>query len=473
MKKSLIALLSVMVVLVFTASAFALHEVKSAEYTPSLVKASKAQIELNGQIRIRGNLQKNFDLNDKTEDTSQKYDQRVRLGLKATTSPNTFGVVELETGTTGGTYDWGTYNAKSQQLSIRQAYIAHQTKALGTMSGFKAGKLLLALGNRLFFDNSNYGDDAIVLWINAGPAEISLIDIKVSENTTTADSRSHDKKNPVAKTSTSFNMNDYDAYVLAVAVPAGKVNISADVTDLRNRSTATYTKGVKLYNYGARVDADMDVVKVKADVEYQHGSSYRNRSNNALALGEYKYSGYAGLLGLEVKAGSVATIRAGGAYGSGDKSVKAPKKDRRNEGFQTLLTDNQYSTFIYDYSLKGASGTGVTGQGLNNTYYVTAGATVKPMADFKVSADYYFLRADEPVALNGAKKDNGNDLKSKDLGHEVDAKIEYQIDTNLAYYIEAGYLFAGNAYDRRIDYRAKNVDVDNPYRIRHGIILEF
>ncbi|MEW6601999.1 MAG: hypothetical protein AB1499_13585, partial [Nitrospirota bacterium] len=255
MKKTLIVLLSVMVVLAFAASAFALHQVKSSEYTPGLVKSGKSQIELGGEIRIRGNLSKNTDFNSKAEDTEQKYDQRVRLRTQGNVTDKTMGLVELETGTSGSTYNWGgSSNAKSQQLSIRQAYISHQ---FGTIGGIKAGRMLLALGNRLFFDHSNYGDDALLGWLVVGPGEISLIDIKVAEGDTKDDRTASPKE---------FNMDDYDAYVLAVEMPINSIGVSADVTYLRNRDTTTYTKGLKFFNIGARVNADLQVVKVKADV---------------------------------------------------------------------------------------------------------------------------------------------------------------------------------------------------------------
>jgi hypothetical protein len=60
MKKYLV-LLSVIAVLAFAVSAFALHEVPSQEYTPSIVKtAAKSQIELGGEMRIRGEATKNL-----------------------------------------------------------------------------------------------------------------------------------------------------------------------------------------------------------------------------------------------------------------------------------------------------------------------------------------------------------------------------------------------------------------------------
>ena len=41
-------------------------------------------------------------------DHNSKYDQRVRLSVKATVSPNTFGFIELESGDSGDTYTWGS-----------------------------------------------------------------------------------------------------------------------------------------------------------------------------------------------------------------------------------------------------------------------------------------------------------------------------------------------------------------------------
>lgn len=452
MKKTLIALLSVSVVMLFTVSAFALHQSKAGEYTPSLVKSGKSQITIDGEIRIRGDYKNNIsDFKDKgASDNSQVYDQRVRLGVKGNVSANTFGVVELETKENGSTrgassYTWaedGT-DKKQDALYIRQAYISHQTNALGTPAGFKAGHLVVKVGNGLFFDHSSYGDDGFVLWITAGPGEVSFTNLKASEGTTT--------KN-----------DDIEFYVLGYEAPLSGVNVSTELTYVRSHSNAlsiggrTYDEGEKFYNLGIRADADLKVVKVKADVEFQTGEA----KDAAVTPKKYKSSGFAGLLGVEANAGPV-TIRGGAAYGSGDNSHSYNK----DEGFRNYLTDNQYYTFVYGYSAIGASGT--THTGLENTMYANLGVTAKPMADLKVSVDGYYLKAVREVALMGSTK------KDKDLGYELDGKVEYQIDSNLAYFVEAGYLVAGDAYNRYDTGLAKNVDADNAYRVRHGILLKF
>jgi len=451
MKKSLVALFSVLVVLVFTASAFALHAVEGQEYQPSLVKAAKSMIELNGQIRIRGDLKKNNDFNDDAKDTTQKYDQRARFGVKAAVSENTFGVVELET-TPGNssTYDWGTMGTenKRQAMYIRQAYIAHQTNALGTLAGFKAGHMLLALGNNLFFDHTNYGDDAFILWTRVGAGELSFIDIKVDEGANGVKTQN----------------DDLEAYVAALTMPIGDViGLSTDVTYLRGHDKSVYDKGTQFINWGLRAMADMNVVKVNAGFEAQFGTDKKS-APDVFGNTENKHKGYAGMLGIEANAGPAA-IRARAGYGSGDKVKDNGDSEGEDDAFRTLLTDNQYYTFVYDYSLQTACGSVHTG--LCNTMYFNLGAGVKPSPDFKGSLDFYYLQAVEDVALNGATK------KDKDLGYEIDGKIEYQISSNLAYYVEAGYLIAGNAYDRFDAAKGKDVDADNAYRVRHGIILNF
>ena len=100
MKKLFILLLSVVALVAFTSSAFALHGVKDMfEYTPSVVKSKKAMIELGGHIRVRGETA-DTDFNE-DNGTSNSYNTRARLSVKATVSPNTMGVIEFESADLG------------------------------------------------------------------------------------------------------------------------------------------------------------------------------------------------------------------------------------------------------------------------------------------------------------------------------------------------------------------------------------
>ena len=51
---------------------------------------------------------------------------------------------------------------------------------------------------------------------------------------------------------------------------------------------------------------------------------------------------------------------------------------------------------------------------------------------------------------------------------EVDAKVEYQIDKNLLYYIEGRYFWPGDAYKNH-----DGDDADDAYAVRNGVILKF
>lgn len=429
MKKLAIVLLSVMLVMAFAFSAFALHGTKAYEYAPAVVKSGKSQIELAGELRVRGDYAKNLDFFEEAADTSAKYDERARLSVKATLSPNTMGLVELETGSSGDTYTWGSNNTKPTSLYLRQGYIAHQ---FGSGMGVKAGHMLAALGNGLFFDHTKFGDDGIVFWMSpAEGTEVSLSTFKIHEGGATA------------------NSDDADAYILGAESSMGGVKLSGDVTYWRDRESSNastaYKKGLNLWNIGVRGSSDVAGVKVRGDVEIQNGSM-----KDSDTADDIKFKGYAVLLGVDAKAGDV-NVTVEGAYGSGDKI----DSDDKNEGFQNFLSDQQKFTYLYEYRVPGAEDAATKNTGLSNTMYLKAGASTKVNPDLKVGGDLYYLRAAKKIS-------DADDLDSKKIGVELDAKVEYQIDTNLVYYIEAGYLWAGDLYKNAAAVGADE-DPDNPY----------
>ncbi|MCX7914035.1 MAG: hypothetical protein N2511_05565, partial [Thermodesulfovibrionales bacterium] len=107
MKKYLSILLAVVLVLGFSASAFAIHASIPAE-TASVVSSKDVQIRLGGEIRIRGWYQDNITTAAGTANgttgfpysgTSQaRYDHRVRLSVDVKAGANLSGRILLETG---------------------------------------------------------------------------------------------------------------------------------------------------------------------------------------------------------------------------------------------------------------------------------------------------------------------------------------------------------------------------------------
>jgi len=449
MKKFLIVFVSALLVVGFGSSAFALHgKAGGFEYQPTIVKAKKAMIEISGSMRFRGEYA-DTDFDSDNDNEKAAYDGRVRLKVKATVSPNTMGVVEIETGGTGNdTYTWGADkhggsgatglykkgNAKIGDLTIRQAYIAHQGNALGTLAGFKVGHLLVKLGNGLFFNHAKLGDDGIVLWVSPSKGtELSFATLKFREDSSTEDD------------------DDADCYTLMAETAVGGAKLSGDVTYVLDQSTSG---DFTLWNIGLRGEAGFGGVTVRGDVEIQTGDDDVNNVD---------LEGWAVLVGADANAGP-AKVTAEFAYGSGDDLDSAD-----NEAFITSLSSGQKYTYLYDQKVNTAAciwneNTNqcdhTTNTGLTNTWYIRLGASADVAPNAKLGADVYYLRAVEDVSINGADPD-------KDLGVELDGKLQYQIDTNLVYYVEAGVLFAGDAYD------FVDRDADNPYSIRHGIVYKF
>ncbi len=465
MKKLFILLLSVVALVAFTSSAFALHGVKDMfEYTPQVVKSKKAMLEFSGHIRVRGEIANNnsdFLDNDGLgggDDEKASYDARVNLMMKATVSPNTMGVIELQSGnfSDGGSdsYGWGncqdargTYtgagNCKPANITLRQAYIAYQSTALtGSLSGFKVGHMPIALGNGQYYNHSEFGDDAIVLWTQPmDGTEVAFAIIKGDENGGVAGG----------------SADDVDIYALTVATEMNGISLGGDISYLNDNSGdvlgAIAEDGLNLWNLGLRASTDVSGVKLSVDANIQSGEIEEIAGTTTDA----DLGGWAIEVKASTKVGDIG-VHGGIGYGSGDEDLT----DTDIDMFMTSLSNGQDFTYLYDQ--KAITATGSSRTGLANTTYVNVGASTNVNPDVKVSGDIYWLQASEKVS-------SAANFDSKDVGWEVDSKITYQIDSNLVWYVEAGYLFAGDFYKNITGNGTK--DPDDAYSVRHGVVLSF
>jgi len=440
MKKVAIVILGVLFIMGMGVSAFAIHANEAGyTYEPGAVKAAKSQVNIGGELRFRG-WYEDTDFDSDNDVEKAWYDGRVQLKVDATISPNTTAVVEIETGgTRDDVYKWGADkhgnsgatglyqegNAKIGDLTLRQAYVAHQGKGLGTLAGFKVGHMPVKLGNGLFLNHGKMGDDGIVLWISPSKGtELSLTTLKFREGKEEEDD------------------DDADSYTLAAETSLDGVKLSGDVSYVYDQSL---TGDNELWNIGIRGEAALTGLKLRGDIEIQTGEKKDTGST-------IDYKGWALLLGVDANVGP-AVVTAEFGYGSGDDPDTTD-----NEAFITSLSSGQKYTWVYDYRVKTAAGG--TNTGLTNTWYVKVGASAKATPEVKLGVDLYYLNAVEDVSLNGGKPDDN-------LGVELDGKLEYQIDTNLVYFVTGGVLFVGNAYD------FANRDADNVYSIAHGITYKF
>lgn len=483
MKKYIALILGVLFILGFTASAFAVQAEIPAN-TQAAVAKGATQITLGGEIRVRGEMSKNlayFNDNTATLDRKAYYDSRVRLSLEAKVSPNTIGFIQLESGTNSGdTYTWGDHatfgtgatggvtasNSKRNELYILQAWIQHSgTGLLGMKTGIKAGHQPIALGNGLFYDHSRYGDDAILLF--AEPTKdltLLLVTVKEAESPSTAGNTTQ--------------QDDADAYVLAaVWKPNKTTNISFDVTYLNMQNSIAalssrlggsqnygsgnpYNPDLRFWNYGLRGDTEIAGFGIKADVEMQNG---KIREISATAS-NIKLSGLAYMLGVSYKVNPV-KLSVEYVYGSGDADGTT---DNKQTTFVTSLGGTQHYTYVYEYRTVNAAN--MANGGIANTKYIKVGANADLTKSLNLDLGVYMLEAVKRVTNNaGYAFTNRASNDKKKIGTEADAKITYQIDKGLQYWVEGGYLWAGDFWKAVTG----AVNPDNAYAVRHGIQLNF
>ncbi|MFI5295055.1 MAG: alginate export family protein [Thermodesulfovibrionales bacterium] len=434
MKKFLAIILGAIFVLSFAASAFAIHAEIPAE-TQAVVAKGATQISIDGELRTRGWYIHNIvdttgakAINGLPGDggSSAWYDQRVRLSVDAKVTPNVEGFIQLESGNeingtaaaSGDRYIWGNFDSKPADIKILQDWILYSGQGLlGFPAGLKIGHMPLALGEWQFFENTKFGDDAIVFFMDpTKELHVGLLTIKFLEGTRQS------------------NTDDLDGYVgLAVFKWDPKNTVGIHYTYL-NLSAA----GLKESNLGLHANGNISGLTYKAEADFQFGDKSTGK----------KAKGYGLMAGLGYSIDPVG-IRASAAYGTGDSDGTGEKK------FDTFLSNQQHYTLIYEYNVTSAAG-GIS-TGISNTTYLNLGVDFAPMKDLKASLDGYLLRATKSnTAVAGSD--------SKSIGWEADAKVVYALARNLNYQVDAGYLKAGSFYGD---------DKKNATVLRHMITLSF
>lgn len=456
MKKCLALILGAVFVLGFAASAFAIHA-EIPEGSTAMIAKGGTTVTLGGYLQMRGWARNNtFDLNDDTPDHQAWLETRVVLSLNAKVTPNTQIQITLrDTKNSNGDDDmtWGAVTGGDSRgifreganalgvaqssLEFIEAYILHTGSGLlGVPSGLKVGHMPLALGNKLFFDHTKNGDDAILVFADPlKELEIAALTIKFREGSLQFD-------------------DDSNAYVGLFNYRTKEFGISGDVTYVDDQTGATVggtnanKKPIHLWNFGLRGDVNLGGLKLMADGEIQTGKSDKGALDGSGR--DLDFSGWAVLAGLGYNMSGV-DLGIDYAYGSGVASDDGPTKFK---GFVTALDNNTHYSFIYEYMVPASSGSAQTG--IFNTQYVKIYAGTNLMAG---------LRGD--LAIFGLWANETAQGQSSDLGWEVDPKISWQIDKNLKYWVEGGYFISGDFY------KVGTKSPDDAWAIRHGIRVDF
>ncbi len=451
------------------------------------VVAMGGQVVLDGSIRVRGFADKR---DNKDEPANTGYDARVRLGTKARISEKLMGYVQLETGDDSS--DNWSYGAESDaalmtggskdnnDLEILQGWLDYSPGNWG----IKVGHMPLALGNKLFFDHTGSGDDAIVLYGNVNGFEWNALTIKFQENA--GRDSSDDLDGYVLNLTNTFNglkanvnytflkggsapsAAETAAYNAAVAAATGQEALylasgsAQDLHDLVVLELAADAlapepwNGLSMSNLGIALDYKMGDLALKADGEFQFGDFSDNGITTVdaggwamMLSGDYKLGG-----------GSVGLLF---GYGSGDDN----SADNDQDTFITFLTDTAYQVYIPGYRLYVPGTVTTSGKytGLSNlTLYQLNGSTAMtcPLtgSPLSIRAALSYMELSEEVTVGTAKED--------EVGTELDVVATWQLTDGLAYVVELAYLWTGDAFkDSPTD------DPDDAYFFRHGLEMKF
>jgi hypothetical protein len=398
LKKYIAIIAAMLFVLGFAASAFAIHAEIPAE-TSAIVVKGESTVTLGGEIRMRGEFkERDFDSDSGGE---ADYDGRVRLGMDV-----------------------------------------------------KVGHMPLALGNKIFFNHTKFGDDAIVVYADPNKkVHIAALTIKLFEG----DANVYD---------------DADAYVALVKADLGNAKIGGDITYLTDESPETAgvaaplpipagaLERINLYNIGVQAEFNAGPVVIWVDGNYQSGTAEDNE-DDATLTDDIDIAAHSLVVGAKMKAGAV-NIALDGGYATGQDL----DEDEDLNLFLTSLGAHGNAplyTYVYDYRIAGASGVGQAG--LSNTTYIAGRVSGKATKTISWKAQVVWLKATEEI-LN----DQGDE--TDEIGTEIDGKIVFQLAKGLKYWIEGGYLSPGAVYDY-VDDAGDDTDADAAYAIRNGIALNF
>ncbi len=397
--------------------------------------AIAAEVTINGYFDIRTRDFQNFDLNNavnnetasrQTTETAFRLDFNVKAdnakaklslwndheawgGNRKTNPDNT-----TDMNNVGGPLNAATTGQSS--AGVREAWI--DVMVPDTPVGIKAGHMLLQIGNGWFFRQNYGGTDAWIVYAKMGNNTFAFQDVKVAEGNINS------------------NQDDVDVYTAMGTMKMGDNTIGIDLTALKD-DTGNYlaSPGVgaggqhkgRLYNVGVNFNGKVGPATIKAEADAQRG------------MVDDAVNGHIGYQANQVVAQATIpmdklTVNATAARGTGNVSGQ-----NKVTQFMNFSDVGQHYTLIYEYRLKAA--TGSTNTLFANTTALEAGAMFQVAKSLAVGADLWFLRATEQVALNGAAE------KSRDLGTELDVKVNWTLAPGLTWNWQLGYFKPGSAYN--------------------------
>jgi hypothetical protein len=473
----------------------------------ALVGAVSAQnFKLSGLYNAWGYSQQNFFFG-RIQQQDDYIVQLLRLNLNFTASDNAKVVtrfdmaqgwwgVDNETPTGGSQSRLFDNKDTNFSLHVDQAYLWLNAPKLG--AAFTVGRMQWTVGNRLLIDN-NY--EGVQTEINAGKNKLKLGWAKVSEG---YDGIS-DNTDQAADLSGNSDGRDADLLLadFAKAGEKSKWNFfgffykdrgirdgSAFVIDGLQYNRPRFTPQVtQLLGIGVAGDFKLGKINLNGEASFLTGKdaisntafagplNVNRASNDALKydINNGDLSGY----NIFLKATLPGKFTPGLIFGlgSGDKdptSGKGNVNKLRTAGFF-------YITEVWEDSVM-PDEEGITPQGLGapnvrgyreleNTTIVQANGLYKISPKVSVFGSYSFIRATQPVFAWTVAAGPNLALSAKDIGQEIDGRIEFAFQENLTGALRGGIFFPGKAAQYLIN--GNSLSDDPAVELRTMIELKF
>jgi hypothetical protein len=319
----------------------------------------------------------------------------------------------------------------------------------------------ITLGEKQFFNNERFGDDAILLWVDP-TKELHLA-------VGTAKLQEGEEYN---------HTDDLDGYIALLTYALDKDNtIGANWTWIKSDGNApsdTVTPPnvdkLNFHNIGLHANGNVSGLTYAGEVDFQTGKID--------PLGDdpdVKAKGWAAFIKLGYIVDPV-NIRGSFAYGSGDDNWY----DEDMDEFQALQGPDEiepisrlvHHTMIYERWVNTAAvealltttaGGNTRNTGIANTTLFNLGLDFNATPNLNLALDGFYLQASE----TGAWEDIVGASVDEELGWELDFKGTYKIAKNLSYFVEAAGFWPGDFYD---DVYGEDETVT---QVVHGLLLHF
>ena len=436
MKKLWLVLMSMILVIAFTISAFAVD------------------VKFSGEFYAAGMYQDKTNLVKDVGPSTAFYFQRLRVqtdfivspGLTLTTRADimerAWGAARTSPGTALDTLSQGT-TAENENIAFDMAYVQY-VSPIGILA---VGYMPEGTWGTVFGNNSTSVGKISYTFMKGGLMFIGQI-VKHSEGSKTA------------KNSSTYADADYNAYYLMLiySFKYGQVGMANFYLDANVYRPYGYDQRIPLY-LAPYANLKIGPVGIQAELLWQKGKKdYELAGYNDVDI--YALAGWLDVVG------DFGMFYIGGtfAYVSGDDFSTTDKQEGG-----TLAGGNDFTPCLIMFnadrnywagSLSGYNSTAMSSP-LTNAYFFQLRAGVRPIDKLDIKASIAYAVADKTPAAT---------WESRKYGYEVDLTATYKITNNLSYMLGLGYWVVGDYF---YGSTSANRDLANEFLVINKLTLTF